>query len=964
MTKRIKALLYSLVVFFACLFGAVTIVFGNRLATADTPVVGNEYFYTTDSESTVSFGMPVPEYEEGKPYYEQGYSGVKVTFGKNGGTVYYGKEIDVRALTADRVLLELMPLTTVAGVLDYQRIEVVLTDVENPNIKLTYRFQSNPYYRANQQHNGRACYAKAGGQNQDLVGFELNGNVPFYGENLNGCPVYMSFEGTGKTINVLNSQTGEVEQRAGSAHKPLKIYFDYENQIAYATEGVRASKTIIADLKASYATAEWTGFQSNKVRMSITISKVVGNQSSLMLFNVMDNDFSGEKVQDYVKPEIYVDTLGYDTLPVGLVHQKYPVFKGELVDNFDEDIPFNPYVLYNGKEAVEIVDGYFYPEKVGVYSIFYEGKDSAGSFATPVRLDVQINANLPAFSYDIQGEMPTGGKVGQKITLPKGVANGGSGRLDVQTTIRYPDGTVQDVDEGFTPEKAGHYKYSVKITDFLGRQKTFVYWMEVETQQAPIVKIQSLPTTLVNGASYYMSSTGFEAYDYYSYGKKADAIKTLTLKDENGEVVETHQGEGFNFKADKAVFGEKLTMEWKAKSILYAYTTVETKEFTIVDVRTDNGIDMDKYFYQSDIESVVDNYQDGFNAVFLTTKEGAYVEYLLPVPESAVEISFDVPVEYNNFERLTVRLTDSWDASLYVDMTFMKNPKSTSKSFFTFGGEKTYEVNGCFRDETTSNGFVLYVSDGYVKDKLGTSIGKISQYANGKPFDKFPSGNVYVSVRIEDVGELETDEKVGVLISKICNQFVFDVPQDGIVPQIIQQGNIQKEAQLGEEVYVPFVRGFDVVSGATKAYLTITMPDKTTLCKNVVLTEDGFTFTAYQVGKYTVSFMTMDDNYNTRTQAVGVVVYDEVAPIVWLEKPIADTYAYGTRFQVPTVNVIDDSDESCSVMLLLVTPKGQTVYLKQTDTYVLAERGRYMLTVMVEDFHYNITTFKISFMVK
>ncbi len=965
MTKRIKALIYSAVIFFACLFGAFTVVFSSRnvKAATDTTVVGNEYFYTNDSEATISFGVPVPAYEEGKPYYEQGYSGVKYEFGKTGGTVYYGKEIDARALTKDRVLLELMPLTTTAGARDYNFINVVLTDVENPDITLTYRFNYSSYYNVNRQTEGDSCFAKVGGQNQDLVGLETKSNIAYYNDNPNGCHVYMSFEGTGKKVNYLLNN-GEMEQRDGRAHKPLKIYFDYENQIAYASEGRYAKKVVIADLKASYATAEWTGFQSNKVRLSVSVSGVSANQAALMLFNVMDNDFSGETMQDNVQPEIYVDTFGYDTLPVGVVHEKYPVFHGDLVDNFDGDIPFNPYILYNGEE-VEIIDGYFYPKKVGVYSIYYEGKDSVGLEAKPVRLDVSIQANLPAISYEVEG-MPTEGKVGKKITLPKGVPSGGSGRLDVQTTLRYPDGTVKDVDDGFTPETAGAYRYNVRITDFLGTRKTFVYWIKVEMQHEPIVNIQALPTTLVNGASYYMSSTGFEAYDYFSYDNKADAVKTVTLKDEDGNVVETHQGEGFFFKADKEIFGEKVKIEWKAKSILYAYTTIEEKEFTIVDVKKEDGLtyDMDKYFYQSDIESVVDNYQDGFNAVFLTTKEDAYVEYLLPMPESAVGISFDVPVEYNNFEKLTVRLTDSWDASLYVDMSFMKNTKSTTKSLFTMGGTKTYEVNGCFRDEATDTGFELYVSDGYVKDKLGTSIGKIPQYANGKTFDGFPSGNVYVSVRIEEVGELEADEKVGVLISKISNQFVFDVAFDGIVPQIIREGFVQREAELGEEVYVPFARGFDVVNGSTKVYLTVTTPDKQKLCENYELTEEGFTFTAYQTGKYSVSFMTMDDSFNTRTQNVSVMVYDEIAPIVSLEEPIADTYALGTRFKVPTVNVVENTDQPYNLMLLLVSPKGSVVHLEQTDTHVLSERGKYMLTVMVQDAHSNITMFMIPFTVK
>ena len=93
---------------------------------------------------------------ENKPYYAQGYSGVRVDFPKEGGTVYFDKEIDVRALTENRTLLELMPLTTVAGTRNFDRVEVVLTDVSDPSIKLTYRFQYNPYYKANLQKNGNS----------------------------------------------------------------------------------------------------------------------------------------------------------------------------------------------------------------------------------------------------------------------------------------------------------------------------------------------------------------------------------------------------------------------------------------------------------------------------------------------------------------------------------------------------------------------------------------------------------------------------------------------------------------------------------------------------------------------------------------------------------------------------------------------------------------------------------------
>ncbi len=957
------ALLIAIITLFACQVS-------GAFAKAEK-AENNQYFYATNPDIAISYGVPVPENGEGKPYYAQGYSGVRVDFPKEGGTVYFDKEIDVRALTENRTLLELMPLTTVAGTRNFDRVEVVLTDVSDPTIKFTYRFQYNPYYRANLQKNGNSGYAKAGGQNQELVGFELNGNVPFYGENLNGCPVYMSFEGTGQKVVHGEDADGNPLIFDGRAHKPLKIFFDYENQIAYANEGVRKTKSVIADLKASYATAEWTGFKSNKVRMSITVSKVNASDASIMLFNVMDNDFSKATVEDNVKPEVYVDTLGYEKLPEGLVYEKYPVFQGSLVDNFDGDIAFEPYVLYEGKENVAINDGYFYPDKVGKYSIYYGGKDSSGLVADTKVLSVNIAAKLPAISYQTESPVPTSGEIGSKIILPDGNATGGSGRLTLERTVQYPSGEVKAVGKSFVPESMGQYKYSVKITDFLNRQKTFVYWIEVQTKNSPVIKVQSMPEKLINGATYYMSSQGFEAWDYYSYGVKTEAVKTVTLKDSTGNIVETHHGEGFYFVADKEIFGESLTMTWEAKAVLYPYTSSETKTCSIIDVKNSEGIDIDKYFHTENVDQVVDNYKEDtseeglevFNELFLSKSE-MEVQYLLPVPESSIEISFEVPKNYNNFKKLTVRLRDSWDPSIYVDMEITQNPESKTKSFFYFGGEKTYEFNGSYCDDSTSQGFVLYVSDGFVKDKLGTSIGKLSHYADGSAFDGFPSGSVYVSLLVSEVGELETNEKVGVLVSKICRQFVLNVPQDGIVPQIVKSSHIDNEATKGQEVYIPFVRGFDVISGQTQVYLTVVNPSGETVCKNLILTEDGYKFTAYETGKYSVTFMTMDTSMNVKSEKMSISVYDTVAPIVWLDEPIATEYKLNHEFSVPNVSIQDNKTKDCTMMLLLITPKTKTIYLDQDEKYTLSVAGTYSLIVFVEDEDYNITSFTVKFSVK
>ncbi|MGN1100271.1 MAG: hypothetical protein ACI4S9_07975, partial [Christensenellales bacterium] len=190
------------------------------------------------------------------------------------------------------------------------------------------------------------------------------------------------------------------------------------------------------------------------------ISDVYGNCSSYNTSVVITG-----KAEDKIPPEIDAETLSAEvkrgeTVDLTVI---------EVSDNIDVSADITvEYAVSYGDESVEVVNGKFLAQKVGIYRVTVTATDKAGNSVT-VRRDVNVTkssgeapvievpTNL-SLTYTDQGQVNLSG-----ITARDSKGN----RIDVGFTVTAPDGRVVEVsNKKFTFDYgAGEYKVTIYAID-------------------------------------------------------------------------------------------------------------------------------------------------------------------------------------------------------------------------------------------------------------------------------------------------------------------------------------------------------------------------------------------------------------------------------------------------------------------------------------------------------------------
>ena len=223
-------------------------------------------------------------------------------------------------------------------------------------------------------------------------------------------------------------------------------------------EGSLGSDTFNALLQENFS--EFLFPTGNTYSLVYSVSDLYGNCSAYNTSVVITG-----KAEDKIPPEIYAESLSSE------------VKRGEIVDltvievsdNIDVivDIEIEYSVSY-GDESVEVVNGKFSAQKVGIYRVTITATDKAGNSVTVERdinvtkssgeapvIEVPTNLSL---TYTDQGQVNLSG-----ITAKDSNGN----KIDVSFTVTAPDGRVVEVgNKKFTFDYgAGEYKVTIYAID-------------------------------------------------------------------------------------------------------------------------------------------------------------------------------------------------------------------------------------------------------------------------------------------------------------------------------------------------------------------------------------------------------------------------------------------------------------------------------------------------------------------
>ena len=255
-----------------------------------------------------------------------------------------------------------------------------------------------------------------------------------------------------------------------SFDKLSTVEFSYDNQNRSAKMGdsefIQVGKTLSGQ--------DFTGFKSDKVKISYAIEDVYGN-SCVYLYGLDNQTFSNEE-GDGMRPYIIFNEYAGGVKMVGDIIDVEKIFIGDVLDpNFTNEY----YVIDPNNKYVTSIDGIlldkdsdytrsysFKATEKGKYQVYIYAKDSCGnyelySYGITVTDDVSPTVIIEKSEQQVFS-------LGKTVTLKKATATDNfTKNLQISTIIMCSDLTMQSVENGGTykPTQKGVYTVYYYATD-------------------------------------------------------------------------------------------------------------------------------------------------------------------------------------------------------------------------------------------------------------------------------------------------------------------------------------------------------------------------------------------------------------------------------------------------------------------------------------------------------------------
>lgn len=339
---------------------------------------------------------------------------------------------------------------------------------------------------------------------------------------------------------------------------------------------------------------------------------------------------------------------------------------------------------------------------------------------------------------------------------------------------------------------------------------------------------------------------------------------------------------------------------------------------------------------------------------------------------------------------LTLRLTDCYDPSIYLDIIYKRGDKyySTNIVAGTCGGTTVGLVQneqgnvkvGNLSYEIGSDGTTVYGNNPdngnysnlsyyldttdrskikiYVRVGDGTSNALVTEINNDKAFQYlfpgFTDGNVFLSLRAQSlVGVSEAPVQIAKFGDYSGKDFLTaDYYNDELKP-IFQPSDFEKEYKIavGKEVKVPEVNVKDDYGIRGLADYCVTYEKNTSNASNISIKNGKFV--PKKKGAYTIDYFAYDVYGNISELSINLYAVDAEDGITAVRKLNTEISA-GERYKFSDIVNIDSLNENIlNVAVTIETPKGESIEAESfSQTFVFDEVGTYSIKYTYSDIFY------------
>lgn len=921
--------------------------FETKTFTVNNPIAG---FLNKDELASFEYG-----YDE-----QTARNGLSVHLSPNN-TFYYNKEIDLYNTSKDNPLVEFTFSPVQEGITDVEKIYFTFTDAEDASNSVTVVVKTRKYSLGWLYLQAKANDQLFSGKDGKTLWIEGNYGCTFQYTSQNETLL--------KTFNSNANNADTVVLKDLLKKQNVKFWIDTETKevkVSYYSlmhnNGTTYNTLTIADLDdASYQTSIWEGFKSSKVFLSIRAENFVQDYVSLVVTKIGNNSLSTTGyVDESDGPQINVNYNGQseDDLLNGEVGKSYPVFDATSNDMYCGSLPVETKVFYNyerdsgvyhteisqSAKQIPILNGRFETAYQGSYSICYMSKDWFGNYTEKVVKIDAVNSVIDIDEIVLDGAGDLSGYVGNvtNVSSIKSV-NGGVG--DLQTNIQVVDQNSKQYTvcgnqiDGyyFVPQIDGVYTVIYTVTDFVNKQQTKQYQVNVTTSSNTAFSDKpSINKYFIEGQSYILPDLFGTNYSTNKSGIKA----TMTIIDGNG-TTNYNSGDKYVFKKDNDGFATLIYDNGKNQQVFRR---------KVIDVIENGNTITSKYFVCSDNVSV-SNVSQGVNVSISGNGKIEFINALTDINVSGEIILADYGTK---FDKLSYVLTDSVDSTICVKLTI---EKVGVNNYLYLNGELVTK-----NLPLSTNAIISYSDKSLVLNSSLKMAVKNTVY--GKLFQGFTSHKVYVSVEFENV-----IEQASIIYKKINNQ-ALNVKKDLMVP-VIKFDQIYDNllAKVNEEVTIVPILYCDVLSGYTFGTVSVSdsagnfVKDINGLeLKNVDATQTyKFKPTKYQ--NYTIEYNVVDQAGKKSTTKRIVQVLDTSAPTLTVDEM---NYVQKVGYiKLPKITVQDDFTTADNITLyyVIVTPEMQMQYVDKDCLYITTV-GEYKLIVTAMDEQGNSASKTIEFIVE
>ena len=876
-------------------------------------------------------------------------SGVRFDL-KQGETLLYNKVIDLNEYESDDTLIKFDAVPEQSGVRDISQMFIVLTDVYNPNNVVRIRISKAP----NDTYNQDYSYITAAHNGNPLTG--ASDTQVWQGHASYGRGFDNGLQGVVYEANYPREVTSHID-----------IRFDYAKKSIYCYNYKRNGLKLVADLVGHFGDNAWEGFTTGEAWLSLYASAYTSLDATnpfrgmileidgqdLTVGNEEDGTVRTHKVDKTNAPEILFNEYGSaKNVPNAMVGYAYKIFDTEYLSVYGgEKLYTNVYYGYTSSTRYEvpITNGYFTPNKIGVYTIVYTAVDRFGNTAIST-VDVKAVADM---GYGIYVDVPdyqnyTSGAVGSKIELvgaEQVITKGNLGSVDVIITAVHESGLTLDVtNEDFIPNAGGKWQIIYSVTDYAGRVGKFAYDLNVIVSEKVIF---GQPKDFFNYAIVGAKNPVPElTYIDYNVDAQERTVTTVYVEKDGKKVLDVTDG-----YFTPAIAGDyQIVYEATSSLNVKDYKRLNVKAVDVnYDTENPESIKMSKYFYA---ENGITDSADS-NGVYITVKENGTFDFIRPVAAVGFNITFNVLPKESVASEIILLLTDVNDKNQSVKLSFIDNQNEITMQI----NDKREYILSNYRFGGADINFSI--KTGIVT--IGTTSATIGTYLDGRPFNGFSSmlANLSFTAKVNEGVKGNST----IVIKDINGQPFKSGIKDRIDPKVVIAESTLSRVEPGVTVKIPKAKIVDVLSPYAVARLTVTGTDNQpvkandgTLLKDADI-ENEYYIDINKAGFYRIYYYFEDEfgNKETKPKPSSLEVVSRDAPTIKISGGDR-TAKVGKNIKIGKATCSGLS-EDIEVHIFIRGPKGnfKTVDIEKM-TYKVTLAGTYIVKYTAIDEWGNMAT--------